>query len=118
MREIVLYTTWTGRCPVEEFLDALSMKQRLKVGWVLGIVERMRIVPAQYFSMLRDTDGLWEVRVEFAGDALRLLGFFDGGSLVVLVSAFAKKTERTPMAEIDLAHERRRDYFRRKGQQP
>jgi phage-related protein len=116
MREIVLYTTWTGRCPVEEFLDSLSEKQRSKIGWVFRIVESTEIVPPQYFSKLADTDGLWEVRAEFGGDALRLIGFFDGGRLVILVSGFAKKTARTPLGEIDLAQERRREYFRRKGQ--
>jgi phage-related protein len=33
---------------------------------------------------------------------------------VVLVSAFAKKTEQTPMLEIELAQQRRRDYLGRR----
>jgi phage-related protein len=114
MREIEFYRTWAGRCPVEEYLDGLSAKQREKVGWVLRIIENADVVAPQYLSKLADTDDLWEVRAEFGGDAFRLLGFFDGGSLVILVSAFAKKTRRTPPAEIRLALERRRDYFRRK----
>ena len=117
MREIQLYTTGAGRCPVEDFLDLLSEKQRTKIGWVLRLVENAPVVPAQYFSKLTGTDDLWEVRAEFGGDAFRLLCFFDGGSLIILASAFAKKTRRTPPAEIRLAEERRRDYFRRKGLQ-
>jgi len=116
MREIELYQTASGRCPVEAFLAALPAKQRAKVLWVLRIVENAAIVPAQYFCKLADTEGLWEVRSEYGGDACRLIGFFDGGNLVILVSAFAKKTGHTPPAEIDLAQERRREYFRRKGE--
>jgi len=34
--------------------------------------------------------------------------------LVILGHAFAKKTQKTPRAEIDLAERRKREYFRRK----
>jgi phage-related protein len=115
MREIEFYRTRAGRCPVEEFLAPLSEKQRWKIAWVMRLVESADVVPAQYFSELADTGGLWEVRTEHRGDAFRLLGFFDGGSLVILVSGFAKKTGRTPPLEIAVAQERRRDYFRRKA---
>jgi HTH-type transcriptional regulator/antitoxin HipB len=60
---------------VQEFLDSLTAKQADKVIWVLGIVRTWRMVPAQYFKKLVDTNGLWEVRVQYAGDDYRLLGF-------------------------------------------
>lgn len=116
MREIVFYETWSGRSPAFDFMDRLSRKQRDKVAWVLGIVMRERIVPTQYLKKLTATEGLWEVRAEYGGDAFRLLGFFDGPIFLVLVSGFAKKTEHTPASEIALATDRRRDYFRRKAQ--
>lgn len=55
-----------------------------------------------------------EVRVQSGGNAYRFLGFFDGANLVVLTNAFAKKQQKTPVAEIALARERRRDYLNRK----
>jgi phage-related protein len=115
MRKIVYYRTRSGRYPVKEFLDSLTAKQADKVVWVLGIVGTFKIVPVQYFKKLVDTNGLWEVRVQYAGDDYRLLGFFDEGHLVVLLSGFAKKTEETPVLEIELAHQRQRDYLSRKG---
>jgi phage-related protein len=84
---------------------------------MLRRVESDGRVPQQYFKKLTGTDGLWEIRAETGGDAFRFLGFFDGASLVVLVSAFAKKSEQTPKGEIALAHARRQEYFRRKGQE-
>ena|SRR4028119_2332054 len=116
MREIVFYQTWSGRSPAFDFIDQLPRKQRDKVAWVLGIVMRERIVSTQYLKKLTDTEGLWEVRAEYGGDAFRLLGFFDGPTFLILVSGFAKKTEHTPASEIALATDRRRDYFRRKAQ--
>lgn len=115
MRTIGFYQTWSGRSPAFEFVNALPLKQKNKIAWVLGIVMRERIVPAQYLKKLADTEDLWEVRAEYGGDAFRLLGFFDGPALLVLVSGFAKKTEQTPAAEIALAAQRRRDYFTRKA---
>ena len=116
MRRIVYYRTRSGRSPVEEFLQALPDKQAAKLEWVMRVVREMEDVPAQYFKKLQGTDGLWELRTQQGGDAFRILGFFDGPTAVVLVSAFAKKTEQTPMLEIELAQQRRRDYLgRRRG---
>ncbi len=49
---------------------------------------------------LVDTDGIWEVRVQVGGNIFRLLGFLDGGNLVILNHAYQKKTQKTPMKEI------------------
>lgn len=115
MREIVFYTTPSGRSPVEEFLRTLSQKQRGKIGWVLDIVRSAERPSAEYLKKLAGTEGLWEIRATYAGDAFRLLSFFDGMSVVVVLTGFAKKTGETPLLEIQLAQQRRRDYLSRKG---
>ncbi|HSU16460.1 type II toxin-antitoxin system RelE/ParE family toxin [Longimicrobium sp.] len=114
MREIRFYITPSGRSPVEEFLDSLSGKQAQKVIWVLRVVEEMGIVPAQYFKKLPGTDDLWEVRVQHGGDTFRLLGFFEGPRLVILVSGFSKKAQAIPRQEISVAEERKREYESRR----
>ena len=115
MRTIVFYRTMRGTSPVEEFLDSLNGKQAQKVVWVLRLIEELPQVPTQYFKKLEGTSDLWEVRVQLGNDAIRLLGFFDGGRLVVLTNGFAKKTQKTPTRELALAEQRKRDYlFRRK----
>jgi phage-related protein len=116
MRTVAFYQTSSGRAPALDFIEALSRKERDKIYSVLGIIEESDRVPAHHFKKLVDTAGLWEVRVEYAGRAFRLLGFFDGPVLVILTNAFSKKTAHTPLAEIQVAQERRRDYLIRKGQ--
>jgi phage-related protein len=76
----------------------------------------MERVPAHYFKKLTGTEDLWEVRAQQGGDRFRLLGFFDSSRLVVLVSGFAKKTDRVPRQEMMLAEERKRDYMSGKGE--
>jgi phage-related protein len=114
MRDIQFYRNANGDCPVEEFLDGLGSKQAQKVAWVLKLVRELPLVPKQYLKKLEGRDELWEVRAEFGGDAFRLLGFWGAGNLIILTSGFAKKTQKTPNREIELAAQRRRDYLNRK----
>jgi phage-related protein len=113
VRDVHFYRTKSGDCPVEEFLEALSGKQAQKVVWVLRLVEHLDPVPAQYLKKLVDTDGLWEVRAQHGGEAFRLIGLFDRSRFVV-VSGFAKKTEKTPRQELEIAAARRQDYLSRR----
>ncbi|MEK6659702.1 MAG: type II toxin-antitoxin system RelE/ParE family toxin [Campylobacterota bacterium] len=42
---------------------------------------------------------------------IRLLGFEDNGTFVVLTNAFRKKDQKVPKKEIVLAQERKREYL-------
>ena len=114
MRTINFYRQPNGKSPVEEFLDSLTGKQAQKVLWVLQLIEELEIVPRQYFKKLVDSEGIWEVRVQFGNDIFRLLGFFDDGTLLILTNGFAKKTQKTPSQEIALAVRRKSDYLARR----
>jgi phage-related protein len=117
VREVLFYRTKAGHCPVEEFLDTLSGKQAQKVVWVLRLIEEIETVPSQYLKKLVGTEGLWEVRAQHGGDTFRLLGFFEGGRLLVLTSGFAKKTDKIPRQEIALAEKRWQDYQSRRHEE-
>jgi phage-related protein len=114
MRTIEFYRTPSGNQPVVQFLDSLTGKQAQKVLWVLKLVEELDMIPRQYFKKLEDTNGIWEVRVQFGGDIFRLLGFFERGALLILVSGFAKKTHKIPPQEITLALQRKMDHLSRR----
>ena len=114
MRQVNFYKTRAGRSPVEEFLNSLTGKQAQKAVWVLKLIEELDQIPRQYFKKLTNTNNIWEVRIQFGGNIFRLLGFFDGDNLIVLTSGFAKKTQKTPLNEIKIAEQRKRDYFNRR----
>ena len=114
MRTVNFYRTVSGNCPVEGFLDSLSGKQAQKVIWVLRLIEELDMVPRQYLKKLVNTQDIWEVRVQFGGNTFRLLGFFDGSTLIILTNGFAKKSQKTPRQEIELATRRKNDYLLRK----
>lgn len=114
MREIVFYRTESGGCPIEKFLDGLTSQQALKVAWVLQLIEELDVVPVQYFKKLVNTDDIWEVRVPSDGNIFRLLGFLEGGHVVILTHGFQKKTQKTPRKEIKLAEYRKKEYLNRR----
>ncbi|CCI20236.1 Genome sequencing data, contig C287 (modular protein) [Microcystis aeruginosa PCC 9807] len=114
MKEIVFYRTQSGASPVEDFLNSLSGKQAQKVLWVLRLIQELDSVPSQYLKKLVNTDDIWEVRVQVGNNIFRLLGFFVESDLIILTNGFAKKTQKTPSQEINLAQQRKRDYLNRR----
>ncbi len=114
MKEIIFYRSLTGRCPVEEFLDSLNDKQVTKILWVFRLIKEVAFVPKEYFKKMAGTDDLWEVRVSFGNKIFRFFGFFDRKKFIILTNGFVKKSKKTPKKEIDVAHQRRKDYFERK----
>jgi phage-related protein len=50
------------------------------------------------------------VRVIFAGNIFRLLGWMDGMDKLVLAHGFTKKTERIPLQEIRTTETRKKIY--------
>jgi phage-related protein len=114
VREIEFYRTKSGNCPIEDFLDTLSDKQFEKVGWVLRLIKEIEHIPKEYYKKLKNTDDIWEIRIQFGSNIFRLLCFNFGNKVVVLTNGFAKKTQKVPRQEIVLAEKRKRDYFNRR----
>ena len=114
MREVNFYKTESGKYPAKEFLDSLNGKQAKKITWVLDLFEDTSIFTKQYFKKLISTDDIGEVRVIFSGDIFRLLGFFESNGNFIITNGFVKKTQKTPLNEIKIAEERKRNYYERK----
>ena len=59
-------------------------------------------------------DGIFEIRTIEGNDIVRILYFFDKGRIIIATNGFVKKQQKTPKKEIDLAKQRRMDYYSRK----
>jgi len=62
---------------------------------------------------LKGSDDIWEIRVQFGNNIFRFLGFYESNK-VILTNAFSKKTQKTPEKEIELAEQRKKEYYKRK----
>jgi len=114
MRKIKFYRLKTGKCPVEEFFDSLTNKQFEKIAFVLDLIEQIDIVPRKYFKKLKNTDDIWEVRVQQGNNIFRILGFFEEKDLLVVNHAFTKKSQKIPQKEIAVAEKRKREYLKKR----
>jgi len=112
-RTVIFYRTVDGKCPVQEFIDSLPGKVAQKIVWVLRLLEDLEIVPSSYFKKLVGTEEIWECRIQFGSNAYRIFCFFMDNS-VVLTHGFVKKSQRTPMNEIERAEAYRKDFLRRR----
>lgn len=114
-RKVTFYKTSDGKCPVAEFIDSQPTKVALKITWVLKAIQELEKIPKTYFKKITDTD-FYEVRIEFAGNIYRLLGFFHNGNIVILTNGFQKKTQKTPKSELEICKERMADFLKREIQ--
>ena len=84
-----------------------------KATWVLKLLQELDTVRSQYFKKLSGRD-LWECRVGLGGRIYRFLAFWDAGALIILTHGFEKKTQKTPLQEINKALNLKADWERRK----
>ena len=100
-------TTYGGY--FEAFLLTLSAKERIKLDYIISLLETKDRVPAKFMNYIRD--GLYELRMEYAGNIYRIFFIFDKDSIVVLFNGFQKKTQKTPENEINKALKIKDEYY-------
>ncbi|KGI59963.1 toxin-antitoxin system, toxin component, RelE family [Prevotella sp. DNF00663] len=101
----------------DKFFAAQTQKVRDKIIKVLDIIEWMERIPSTYLKYMEGTDGLFEIRVQLGNNIFRIFCFFDGNKLVVLLSGFQKKTQKTPSKEIKRAEKLMKEYFKEKSEE-
>jgi phage-related protein len=108
-RSVVFYRNY-----FQEFFIKQNKKVQAKIVWTLDLIEELENVPEAYLKHIENTDGLYEIRVQFGSDIFRIFCFFDFGKLIVLANGFQKKTQKTPKKEIDIALRIKTAYEREK----
>lgn len=100
--------------PASEFIYSLPEKAQKKVVYNINRV-RNGEMDKELFKKLGDTD-IWEFRTIFNGIKYRLLSFWDteNNALVIATNGFVKKSQKTPVKEINRANALRTEYFNHK----
>ena len=94
-----------------EFYTGLDKDLQEKIDWVFELVKTVDFIPKKYFKHIENSDGIYEIRIEYQSNIYRIFCFFDEGNLVILINAFQKKSQKTPQAEIELAKKLKKQYF-------
>jgi len=93
----------------EAFMATLTEKEQEKVQYGLLLLKTQDRLPKKFVKLIRD--GLYELRTEYNSNIYRVFFIFDDGSIVVLFNGFQKKTQKTPVAEIEKALKIKEAYY-------
>jgi len=109
---VYYYTSIQGNNPIKEFLDSISEQQQTKLLKIIRYVHLYglnAILP--HVRKLSGTP-LWEIRV-LGKDNIRTIYAVYTKNSIVLLHAFIKKKQKTPLRDIGTAMKRYEDWKRR-----
>ena len=110
--KIIFYKTEDGKCPVDDFLETLSVADKEDV---IEKIEYLKIVGNDirrpHGAPLRDK--IYELRVPLMNLITRTLYFFCYEDYIVLTHSFIKKTDKVPENEINKAIRYKKDFLNR-----
>jgi phage-related protein len=99
-----------------DFYLEQSSKVQEKIEFVFRIIRQVEKVSRKFLSPMENTNGLFEIRVEYGSNIYGIFCCFDEGNVVVLFNGFQKKTQKTPLKEIEKALLLKFEYFELKKQ--
>jgi phage-related protein len=106
------YRTRAGGRPLKDFIDQLTDEEAATVVAAMKEVARQGLVVARHLR-----GDLYEVRANAATRTFRILFAVEGrfAQILLSLSGFVKKTQKTPQSELEVAEARLRDWRRRAG---
>lgn len=109
---VVHYETKDGACPIADFLDGLTVKEKQKALAAIDLLEEEGPhLHRPYADTLKD--GIHELRVRISRIRYRVFYFFCDRYDIVLTHGFKKKVSRVPETEIKRACRYREDWLGR-----
>ena len=112
MFDVDFYKLKNEKCPIKDFIFSLDIKKRAKTFRIIGLLKEYGNQLGEPFSKPLK-NGLFELRIQFGSDTVRVLYFFCKGKMIILTNGFVKKTQKTPEEEINLALKYKEEYLRR-----
>lgn len=101
--EILFFETSRGEKIVKEFIKSLDVKTISKISSGIDLlVKHGPFLGMPHSKKL--TQDLYELRIRGKQEIRIIYGFVNKN--IYLLSAFQKKTQKTPLKEIDIAHKR------------
>ena len=112
--EVEFYEKANGEKPAKEFLLSLDVKMRAKMADMISILQDNGSDLREPYSK-HLSEGIFELRARVKTDITRVLYFFYVDRRIVLTHGFVKKTQKTPLSEIEKAMKESKDYIIRNG---
>lgn len=102
------YETSSGQSPVEKYIETLPKADQARFAEVLtGLEEHGLAYGRAQFRQLRGK--LWEVKFSSSSGGYRMAYVLLTGDEMVILHAFKKSTQKTPLRDLDLAEKRMKE---------
>ncbi len=98
-----------------DFYKILNADVKKKFNWTLKLLATVERVPIKYFRYIKNSSGLYEIRVEVGSNIFRAFSFFDKEQMIILINGFQKKSQKTQKKEIEKAEKLKKQYFDEKN---
>jgi phage-related protein len=99
------FKQFDGIQPVKNWIDTLDLKLQLKIFRAFELLEDFNInLKLPYVKPLGDK--LYELRVKDSKGIYRIIYFSYTNKQFIMLNGFMKKTQKTPLSEINLAKQR------------
>jgi phage-related protein len=105
--DVVFFETANGKQPVREYIRKLSKKDQKEVGADIRVVQDSFPIGLPLVRKLKPE--LWEIR-SFIKDGISRIFFTFFNEKIILLHSIVKKTQKTPLKEIDTAIERLKEF--------
>lgn len=125
--EVVIYLNFTYFCPMNsereivayksyfwDFMDTLTESESKKIYYILDMLKVRDRISEKFVKHIKD--GLYELRAEYNSNIYRVFFCFDKGKIVILFNGFQKKTQKTPIKEINKAFKIKEEYYGSKSE--
>ncbi len=97
---------------VTDFLETLPKKLEAKAYWTMALLQRMGTkLQEPYCKPVKGYKGLFELRIKFASDIVRLFYFQHNDTIFVVTSGYVKKAQKLNKLEIERAQRLREQYI-------
>ena len=101
----------------KEFKKTLNRETLKKLYQVLTLIMVVEVVPEKFLQAIEGRRGLYEIRIEQGRNIYRVFCCFDEGNLIILFNGFQKKTQKTPIRQLEKAEALMKSYFEQKNSQ-
>jgi len=99
----------------EAFIEGLTDKELQKVDYLLTLLRTQDRLPVKFIKVIRES--VYELRIDYNSNIYRVFFIFDEEKVVVLFNGFQKKSQKTPLTEIEKAIKIKNEYYEYKRQQ-
>lgn len=97
-----------------DYLEKIESKAKEKI--LYNLAKSQFVIDKELFKKLNGN--IWEFRTRYRGNSYRLFAFWDhtdgADTIVIVTHGILKKTQKTPVNEIEIAEKLRVLYFKNK----